>query len=164
MKVRPILKYAAHRGKAPSKRTRERELILDRLPSLPGHFSAEDLWMSLAQQAKRVSRATVYRTLDLLVDRGVLQRVHLDEQGARYELILGRTQHAHLYCLECGRLEDFPLAILGKLPARVRKEAGFESEHLVLRICGHCAKCRRRGAGKVSAKTALQFKGGNKHG
>jgi Fur family ferric uptake transcriptional regulator len=164
MKVRPILKYEAHRGKAPSKRTRERELILDRLHSLPGHFSAEDLWLSLAHQGSRVSRATVYRTLDLLVDRGVLQRVHLDEQGARYELIQGREQHAHLYCLGCGKLEDFPMAALQKLPARVRVEKGFEPAHLLLRVCGTCARCQRRDARGISSQHKKHPKGGKHHG
>jgi len=164
MKVRLNITYGQPERRAASRRTRERELILDRLPSLPGHFSAEELWLSLAQKGSRVSRATVYRTLDLLVDRGVLQRVHLDEQGARYELIQGRAQHAHLYCLECGRLEDFPLAALQKLPTRVRREMGFDAAHLLLRICGTCARCRRRVGRGVSSKRVQHPKGGKHHG
>ncbi|MGH9651235.1 MAG: Fur family transcriptional regulator, partial [Terriglobales bacterium] len=71
-----------------ARRTEERELILDFLPNLPGHFSAEDVSTGLRKEG--VSRATVYRTLDFLVAKGALQRVHLGEKGARYELIAGR--------------------------------------------------------------------------
>ncbi len=124
------------------RRTRERELILDRLPTLPGHFSADDVVYALRRHG--VSRATVYRTLDLLVEQGLLQRVHLDARGARYEIIHNRAPHAHLYCLGCGRLSDYPLPLLLHLPERVRREQGFATEHLLFRICGYCRACRTR--------------------
>lgn len=136
-------------GRVP-RSTREREVILDRVASLPGHFSADDLFLSLRRGRQRVSRATIYRTLDLLVGQGVLQRVHLGEEGAKYELIRGRPLHAHLYCLRCGRLEDYPLPVLEALPEQVRRRQGFQAEHLVLRICGYCRRCRPRGAAKTS--------------
>ena len=60
---------------ATSRHTRERELIFDFVETLHGHFSADDLFFGLHHRGQRVSRATVYRTLDLLVDRGMLQRV-----------------------------------------------------------------------------------------
>lgn len=125
-----------------SRRTRERELIFDFVETLHGHFSADDLLFGLHRRGKRVSRATIYRTVDLLVDGGVLQRVPVDEGGFVYEHIHGRTQHAHLFCLRCGRLTDYPMPALGRLPQRVRKQAGFEMEHVLLRVCGYCRKCR----------------------
>ncbi|MCL6565375.1 MAG: transcriptional repressor [Acidobacteriia bacterium] len=124
------------------RRTRERELILDRLPTLPGHFSADDVVYALRRHG--VSRATVYRTLDLLVEQGFLQRVHLDAGGARYEIIHNRAPHAHLYCLGCGRLSDYPLPLLLHLPEQVRRKQGFAAEHLLFRICGYCRACRAR--------------------
>ncbi len=142
------LNLSSTRGAGVPRRTRERELILDRLPTLPGHFSAEDLASALRRE--RVSRATVYRTLDLLVDQGLLQRVHLDEKGACYEMIRGRAPHAHLYCLGCGRLSDYPLPMLARLSGRVERQEGFHAEHLLLRICGYCQQCRARGVKKSS--------------
>lgn len=141
------------------RRTRERELILDRLPSLPGHFSADDVFGALRRHG--VSRATVYRTLDLLVEQGVLQRVHLDDGGARFEIIHGRAPHAHLYCLSCGRLTDYPLPFLLQLPERVMRQKGFAAEHLLFRICGYCRDCRARqrsrGNQKPKAKRARKI-------
>jgi Fur family transcriptional regulator, ferric uptake regulator len=121
---------------------------MDHVQSMKGHFTAEDLVFSLGRQRKRVSRATVYRTLELLLDRGVLWRVHVGERGAVYEFAGGRAPHAHLYCLGCGRLSDYPLARLDRLPEQVWKEAQFQTDHLSLRICGYCQSCRRRTAKK----------------
>lgn len=129
---------------ATSRRTRERELIFDFVETLHGHFSADDLFFGLHRRGQRVSRATVYRTLDLLVDRGMLQRVPMDQGGFLYEHIHGRKQHAHLYCLGCGRLTDYPMPSLGLIPGRVRRQAGFEAEHMLLRVCGYCKRCRNR--------------------
>ncbi|MGH9556583.1 MAG: Fur family transcriptional regulator [Terriglobales bacterium] len=125
-----------------ARRTEERELILDFLPNLPGHFSAEDLLSGL--RTSGVSRATVYRALEFLVAKGVLQRVHLGEEGARYELIAGRDRHAHLLCVGCGELSDYPLPLLKRLPGMVQRRKGFAVEHLLVRLCGYCRKCRAK--------------------
>jgi len=129
---------------APSRRSRERELIWDHVQTMRGHFTADDLLVSLGRHAKPVSRATVYRALELLMARGVVQRVQLGEGGALYELAKGRPPHAHLYCLGCGRLWDYPLAMLGQLPQQVLRNARFQTDHLLLRICGYCEPCRVR--------------------
>ena len=129
------MRHSLNTLKAPvARRTAERELILDLLPHLPGHFGAEDVLAEVKRAG--VSRATVYRTLDFLVARGVLQRVHLGEAGARYEVIAGRDQHAHLLCLGCGELSDYPLPLLERLPAAVRRRQGFAVEHLLVRQIG----------------------------
>ncbi|MGB6481863.1 MAG: transcriptional repressor [Candidatus Acidiferrales bacterium] len=144
------IKHSA--SSATSRRTRERELIFDFVETLHGHFSADDLLFGLHHRGKRVSRATIYRTLDLLADRGVLQRVPVDEGGFVYEHIHGRSQHAHLFCLSCGKLTDYPMPPLGRLPQRVRQKAGFEMEHLLLRVCGYCKGCRHRAPHKTGAR------------
>jgi len=131
-------------NKTQARRTHERALILDQVHTFAGHFSAEDLLYSLGRGGHRVSRATVYRTLDLLVRRGMLQRVQLGDRGGQYEVIRGRPRHAHLFCLKCGWLADYPLAILDKLPQEVRRKAGFEAEDLLLRLSGYCKRCRRQ--------------------
>ncbi|MGH9727826.1 MAG: Fur family transcriptional regulator [Candidatus Acidiferrales bacterium] len=134
---------------ATARRTRERELIFDFVETLRGHFSADDLLFGLHRRGRRVSRATVYRTLDLLVDHGMLQRVPVNQGGFLYEHIHGRAQHAHLYCLSCGGLVDYPLPSLGLIPRRVRRQAGFETEHMLVRVCGYCKRCRNKRRGKT---------------
>jgi|SRR5579875_143490 len=135
-----------------SRNTHERELIFDFVEAQRGHFSADDLLFGLNRRDKRVSRATIYRTLDLLVDAGVLQRVPVDEGGFLYEHIRGRTQHAHLFCLKCGGLTDYPLPALRRLPMDVKRQRGFEMEHVLLRVCGYCKKCRSRRRERASVR------------
>ena len=122
--------------------TQERELVLDGLMLMPGHFGAEDVVFALRKHGRRVSRATVYRTLDLLVHSGVLQRLGVDHGGWQYEVMQGRTPHAHLYCVKCGKLEDYVVPGLDDLHVRVRRETRFQPQHHVLRICGICEDCR----------------------
>jgi Fur family ferric uptake transcriptional regulator len=122
--------------------TQERELVLDGVMAMAGHFGAEDLVFALRKGGHRVSRATVYRTLDLLVNAGLLQRLTVDEGGWQYEVMHGRAAHAHLYCVRCGKLVDYPVSGLDELHARVRRETNFQPQHHVLRICGICAECR----------------------
>jgi Fur family ferric uptake transcriptional regulator len=122
--------------------THERELVLDGVMAMAGHFGAEDLVFALRQGGRRVSRATVYRTLDLLVDAGLLQRLSVDEGGWQYEVMHGRAAHAHLYCVKCGKLVDYPVAGLEELHARVQRETKFKPQHHVLRICGICDACQ----------------------
>ena len=144
-----------------ARRTAERELILDLLPHLPGHFSAEDVLRGV--RAAGVSRATVYRTLDFLAARGILQRVHLGEPGTRYEVIAGRDPHAHLLCLGCGELSDYPLPLLERLPESVRRRKGFAVEHLLVRLCGYCRKCRARRPATFSQPISTKRKEGARH-
>ncbi|MCI0355768.1 MAG: transcriptional repressor [Acidobacteria bacterium] len=140
------MRLSLNKSEPLTRRTEERELILDFLPNLPGHFSAEDLLTGL--KTAGVSRATVYRTLDFLVAKGILQRVHLGEEGARYELIAGRDRHAHLLCVGCGELSDYPLPLLKRLPGMVARRKGFAVEHLLVRLCGYCRRCRSKKTGK----------------
>lgn len=122
--------------------TQERELILDGVMAAGGHFGAEDLVFVLRKQGRRVSRATVYRTLDLLVQTGVIQRVSVDEGGWQYEVMQGRKPHAHLYCVKCGKLMDYPVRGLEGLHTRVERETKFKPHHHLLRICGICRECQ----------------------
>lgn len=122
--------------------TQERELVLDGVMAMGGHFGAEDLVFALRKGGRRVSRATVYRTLDLLVEAGLLQRLTMDEGGWQYEVMHGRTPHAHLYCVKCGKLMDYPVSGLDTLHARVQRETRFKPQHHVLRICGICEECQ----------------------
>lgn len=122
--------------------TQERELVLDGVMAMAGHFGAEDLVFALRKQGRRVSRATVYRTLNLLAGCGLVQRLSVDEGGWQYEVMEGRKPHAHLYCVRCGKLIDYPVAGMEDLHARVQREAKFKAQHHVLRICGICEECQ----------------------
>lgn len=124
------------------KLTQERRLILEEALATPGHFEADDLYLTLRSQGKRVSRATVYRTLDMLVHCGVLEQLSFGREGSRYERIYGRERHGHLYCLGCGEIVEFSFEGLADLQRIAEKEFGFRADQPIVQIRGFCRKCQ----------------------
>ena len=109
----------------------------------PGHFDADGLYLKLRARGEKVSRATVYRTLDLLVEAGFLSKM-LTETQAIYELIRGRSHHDHLVCTACGgTLEVFSEALEKAQEELCAKHAFLATSH-TLRVEGVCADCRRK--------------------
>ena len=86
--------------------TPEREAILDEVFAEHEHFDVEELIMRLRQKGQRSSRASVYRTLALLVESGLVQEVFYEDGHNDYEHIYGHEHHCHLRCLGCRRLSN----------------------------------------------------------
>ena len=82
--------------------TSERYAILDEVMRTQGHFDAEGLYYRLITNGVKVSRATVYNTLELLQNCGLVSKYRFTENSSRYEKAFGRPHHHHLICLECG--------------------------------------------------------------
>ena len=97
-------KYLERRG---LKLTAERQALFDELFARHEHFEADELLVRLRTKHKKISRATIYRTLDLLVDSGIVGRVRIGETGYRYERLRAGEHHDHLICNECGRVIEF---------------------------------------------------------
>jgi Fur family ferric uptake transcriptional regulator len=125
------------------KLTQERKVILDEMSGSDRHFGPEDLLIQLREKGRRVSRATVYRTLDLLVDSGVVKRVCLGPQQFYYESIAKKEhKHSHLVCLKCGKIIEF-----FDLPAEERiseicRENQFAMTSRCFQVFGFCSECR----------------------
>lgn len=124
------------------KLTRERRLIFDEAMNQLGHFGAEELYLGLRRKRKLVSRATVYRTLDLLVEAGFLERISFNREGSRYERIFGRPRHGHLYCLRCGEIFDFMYDGFDRLTEEVYRELHFKVACPEVRVSGYCERCQ----------------------
>ena len=106
------------------------------------HLSAEEVHEQLVKTSAKVSLATIYRTLRLLVQMGLLHELELSEGGHRYELISNETaDHHHLICIRCGRTEEFEnVEVLeaGKVAARIN---GFKLIESSLNVRAICPKC-----------------------
>lgn len=89
------------------RRTGERYEILRAIYTELTHFDAESLHRHLVEKGHRISRATVYNTLDLLTDCGLVKRYNFGEGRMLYERSLGRRQHDHILCLDCGYIQEF---------------------------------------------------------
>ena len=122
--------------------TRTRLLIAERALSMPGHFSATELWGALREQGASV--ATVYRTLELLAEAGLVRRCILaGTSGAIYEPYLGRRRHhGHLVCRNCGRVIEFRSQDLEEGLRRTAEAHGFCLEEAVIQGIGLCRQCR----------------------
>ena len=105
-------------------------------------FTAEDLVAELAASRKPVSRATVFRSLALFVEGGLLVRRDLDEGVARYEAA-GLCDHDHLVCVQCRRVYVFRSPSMRDALDRAARRNGFSVEAVDLKLLGLCRDCRR---------------------
>ncbi len=121
--------------------TAPRRAVLIAALRMRSRFSAEDLVAELASGAEPVSRATVFRSLALLVDSGHLMRRDLDEGVARYEAG-GHCDHDHLVCSRCRKVTTFRSPSMRDVILRAARRNGFEVESVDLKLLGCCRDCR----------------------
>ncbi len=131
------------------KLTAQRKRIFDRTFATHEHFSAEKLYGWLREEdGARVSRATVYRTLDLLVKGGFLGALETGQGELVYEHVLGHVHHDHMICMGCGRIEEFHDERIEDLQREAAAKRGFTIERHLHRLMGYCRTCARaRGRG-----------------
>lgn len=106
------------------------------------HFDADELIDELKDAGFRVSRATVYRTLDKLVDAGLLRRINLGSRTV-YEHDYGYAQHDHLLCEKCGTMIEFQDPQIEKLISDVCQQNHFQYQGHTFVIRGMCAACNQ---------------------
>jgi Fur family ferric uptake transcriptional regulator len=121
--------------------TRERSVILDEVMRLHTHFEPEDIVMRLRRRGKGISRASVYRTMALLVDAGIVRKTPCDQMPARYEHVLGHNHHDHLVCTGCGRIIEFHDEKIERRQREVARRRGFRMTGHRLVISGYCKAC-----------------------
>ena len=124
------------------KATPQRRAVLEAILETHRHFDADELVDILRKKEKDVSRATVYRVLELLVNGGFVHAMDLGESRKMYEHIVGHTHHDHLICTQCGRTFEFGNGMIELLQQRVCDDLNFRAHSHSLRIFGHCEDCR----------------------
>jgi Fur family ferric uptake transcriptional regulator len=122
--------------------TSGREKVFREAIAIEGHFEAEELAYNLRKKGSRISKATVYRTLPLLVKAGLIKEVIHGEKHHHYEPIHGESQHDHLICLKCGKIVEFEEESLREIEEKICGKHHFQPQKIVMEIFGHCKKCR----------------------
>ena len=138
-----FLEFLATKG---LKMTRQREAVVDEIIGNPGHFEAEEIVQRLKSNRNRVSRATVYRTLELLQECLLVERLDFGTTHAFYEHVLEGQHHDHLICMRCGNVIEFHNEELERIQSSVSHNFDFAEIYHSLRIFGLCSKCRRSSA------------------
>ena len=127
------------------KLTRERAALVREIFSTHYHFEADELLFKMKEKRLKISRATIYRTLELLVKSGMVRRVHLGEDHYHYEFVRGNSHHDHLICTTCGSVIEFNDPILEERQIEICQRKKFTPTFHNLQILGLCDSCRRKG-------------------
>ncbi len=122
--------------------TRERRLILQEVMSRHHHFEVYDLFTQLRSKGKKVSPASVYRTLPILIQSGIVVKNPCDQMNARHEHVLGHGHHDHLICLGCGKIIEFQSDAIQEKLAQTARSHRFHLENHRLVISGYCDMCQ----------------------
>ncbi len=131
--------------------THEREEVLSEFLQLDTHVEAEELLLRLRAAGSAVSRATIYRTLDLLVQAGLGRKVRLGTDHYYYEHVLGARQHEHMICVGCGKIIEWFDRQLDEVLERNLERQRFVATRYTVQVFGYCYDCAPREASVSSS-------------
>jgi Fe2+ or Zn2+ uptake regulation protein len=126
--------------------TRPRRLIAERIAALGangGDFTTEDLWRELRESEPGIGRATVFRSIDLLVRDGFVDRVQMGSGKHRYR-VCGPYHHHHVTCTTCDRTVEIDYCLSPDMISAVASSTDFAIEGHSLELFGRCPACRRK--------------------
>ena len=126
--------------------TSQRLKILKIFQALPKgeHWSAEELHTKLTQQSERISLSTVYRTLHMMTNMGILRELELAEGHKHYELNRSSSEHHHhLVCVYCNQTLEFPEEVVDKIGKKQADSMGYYVLDCQLTLYGVCPDCRK---------------------
>lgn len=123
------------------KLTKEREEIWKEILATKGHFDPEGLFVGLKRKGSKVSRASVYRTIPLLAESGLIEEVEKTDKRSHYERVTPAEHHDHMICLRCGRVIEFYSPDLETLQDELCRRQQFNGIRHTLEILGHCRVC-----------------------
>lgn len=134
------------------KYTKERKEIIKAIVVFKDHFDVEDIYQQLRKQKSDVSLATVYRTIPLLIDSGlIIETLHCREKII-YEKIYNKPHHDHMICINCGKIIDFYNEDVERLQNEICQKHQFTPTELRLGIKGYCKECKNKLRDKIHQK------------
>ena len=138
-------------GDAGKRLTVARRAVAEAIAEQAGHFTAEDVLAASCRRRRAVARATVFRSLDLLVDLGLVERVDLPSGDHAYVACEPDAHHHHVVCSACGRSVEVDELGLRPILERIESSTGFAIDSHRLELFGLCPECRVAAAARPSA-------------
>ena len=121
--------------------TEERRVLFQEIFAQHQHIDADQLLAALREQGSTISRATVYRNLELMVSCGLVRKQRLGQDRFRYEHVHAGQEHDHLICSGCGRVVEFQSQGIVALQREICRAHGFDPAQHTLQIFGRCLEC-----------------------
>lgn len=109
------------------------------------HLSSEEIYDYIRKNYPKIGLATIYRTLQLYEELGVIYKQNFDDGFSKYEINYDKEghQHHHLICSDCGAVEEFNQDLLDELEAKIEKEKNFKIKNHSVQFFGYCKKCKK---------------------
>lgn len=126
----------------PLRMTNQREIVLRELLKSKKHLTADELYVIVKKVMPRISLATVYRNLEILSEAGLIGKLEISGRQKRFDY--DATEHDHIYCIICHRVDNLEIAHEGWNPEEFRGVAGYSITGYRLEIIGVCPECQKK--------------------
>jgi Fur family ferric uptake transcriptional regulator len=142
--------------------TRQRKILLDLIDKTGEHLDAERLFHLAKERDPKLNRVTVYRTLKLLKEGGLVDELDLMHQAGEqhYYETRRKQEHAHVICLGCGKVEEFFGEPLQRLRRQIESHFGFQIVLARTEVGGYCSHCQNLRARELEEATAAKSRRG----